>query len=49
MKNNRIGCLNRDKNSCLNMLKIVETWKKKEYITYLKRVISVVNPCQGVK
>ena len=50
MKNNRIGCLNRDKNSCLNMLEIVETWKiKKEYPTYLKRVISDVNPCKGVK
>ena len=29
MKNNRIGCLNRDKNNCLNMLEIVETWKKR--------------------
>jgi len=45
MENNRIGCLNRDKNSCLNMLNIVETWKlKKEYPTYLKRSISNDNP-----
>lgn len=45
MENNRIGCLNRDKNSCLNMLNIIETWKlKKEYPTYLKRSISNDNP-----
>ena len=45
MENNRIGCLNRDKNSCLNMLNIIETWKlKKEYPTYLKRSISIDNP-----
>ena len=47
MENNRIGCLNRDKNSCLNMLNIIETWKlKKEYPTYLKRSISNDNPLQ---
>lgn len=45
MENNRIGCLNRDKNSCLNMLEIIETWKiKKEYPNYLKRSISNGNP-----
>ena len=37
MKNNRIGCINRDKNSCLNMLNIVSTWfkekKRPEYLT----------------
>ena len=36
MKNNRIGCLNRDKNSCLNMLEIVETRKKKN-IQHIKK------------
>ena len=51
MENNSIGCLKRDKNSCLNMLNIIETRKlKKEYPTYLKRSIihnnqySVNNP-----
>jgi len=45
MENNRIGCINRDKNSFLNMLNIIETWKlKKEYSTYLKRSIRRNNP-----
>jgi len=48
MENNIIGCLNCDKNSCLNMLEIVETCKiKKEYPTYFKKVISDDNPYQG--
>ena len=45
MENNRIGYIKRDKNSCLNMLNIIETWKlKKEYPTYLKRPINNSNP-----
>jgi len=37
LENKRIGCINRDKNSCLNMLKIVSSWfkekKRPEYLT----------------
>ena len=44
MKNKRIGCINRDRNSCLNMLKIVDNWfKKKERPEYLKRKIKDSN------
>ena len=38
MKNKRIGCINRDVNSCKNMLKIIKSWfDKKERPKYLKR------------
>jgi hypothetical protein len=42
MKNKRSGCINRDKNSCFNMIKIVNGWiTNKKRPLYLSRPTNV--------
>ena len=45
MENNRTGCINRDKNSCSNMIKIVNEWiTNKKRPLYLSIPIIDINP-----
>ena len=45
MENNRTGCINRDKNSCFNMIKIVNEWiTNKKRPLYLSIPIIDINP-----
>jgi hypothetical protein len=45
MENKRTGCINRDKNSCFNMIKIVNEWiTSKKRPLYLSRPTNDINP-----
>ena len=45
MENKRTGCINRDKNSCFNMIKIVNEWiTNKKRPLYLSRPTNDINP-----